>query len=307
MEAEWIHWKGRQAVRLTGGGYEAIVLPDFGANCISLIHQPSGSQLLRVPKTQEQLREGCNVYGLPLLFPPNRLRDGRFDFEGRTYAFPINESERGNHIHGFLSQTAFAYEGGGSFLYEATEADGYLNFPHAFSVRREYALGGEGLVHTVTVTNHSRRRMPLGVGIHAALRAERCRLQMEPLCRWVVDPARMLPTGERIWEEPLLTELRNGTLDPEAQPLSALLECRPGSEIALRGENGTWCCTPAPSFRFFMLWNGGGGGGFVCPEPQSWVTDAPHLPLPAETKGFRALSPGEEARFEVRYHYNMKE
>lgn len=306
MESQWIRWKGLRAVRLTGGEYEAIVLPEYGANCVSLIHQPSESQLLRVPQTQKQLRDGCNVYGLPLLFPPNRVKDGRFVFEGREYVFPINEPERGNHIHGFLSQTAFAFAGGGSFLYEATEENGYLTFPHAFSIRREYALSSEGLVHAIAVTNGGKRRMPFGIGIHAALRAEHCRMRMEPLCRWAVDPARLLPSGERIREEPLITALRNGTLDPESQPLSALLECRPGAEIALYGCNGTWHCVPDPSLRFVMLWNGGGGKGFVCPEPQSWVTDAPNIPFPAGATGFRALAPGETARFELQYYYTKE-
>lgn len=309
MQSRRIVWKELPAVRLTGGGYEAIVVPQFGANCVSLIHQASGCQLLRVPQTQRELREGCNVYGLPLLFPPNRVRDGRFVFEGRVYSLPINEPERGNHLHGFLSQTAFVETANGVFLYEAAEAGGYPAFPHAFSVLRAYALSDGGLVLTVAVTNRSAYRMPVGIGVHAALRAdssEDCRLRMEPLCRWAVEPARMLPTGERITEEPLLTALRSGSFRPAAQPVSALLECRPGAEIVLRDSQGAWHCAPDPALRFVTLWNGGGAGGFVCPEPQSWVTDAPNLPLPAETTGLRALVPGETASFYLRYYYTKE-
>jgi aldose 1-epimerase len=309
VESQFITWKGLQAVRLIGGGYEAVVLPEFGANCISLIHQSSGNQLLRVPQTQQLLCKDYNVYGLPLLFPPNRVRDGKFIFEGREYRFPINEPNRGNHLHGFLSQTTFTVIGGGVFLYEATEKNGYLDFPHAFSIQRKYELCDDGLLHTIAVTNRSELNMPVGIGVHATLRVdplENCQLQIDTLYQWEIDTTRMLPTGERFVNTPLLTALRSGVFNPVAQPISAMLECRPGSEMVLCSVKDRWRCVPDPAFRFIMLWNGGGTDGFVCVEPQSWVTDAPNLPLPSEVTGLRALAPGDTVQFNLRYYY-MKE
>lgn len=303
MENQAIEWRGLAAVRVAGGGYEAIIVPEFGANCVSLTHTASGAQLLRVPESAAALRDGCNVYGLPLLFPPNRLRDGRFTFEGRAYAFPINEPERGNHLHGVLSRTAFAREGDGRFAYRATKTQPYLTFPHTFEIVREYRVDADGLTHALTVTNTSDSVMPVGVGVHAALRDDGCRLRMDALCRWAVDGERLLTTGERVADEPLLAALRAGTLAPSAQPLSAQLECRPGAEITLYTQNGAWRCAPDPAYRFVMLWNGNGKQGFVCPEPQSWLADAPNVPLPYEATGVRALAPGETARFELRYRY----
>lgn len=306
MLSKAVIWRGLQAIRLIGGEYEATVLPQFGANCISLIHKPSGSELLRVPSSAAELRNGLNVYGLPLLFPPNRIQDGKFTFEGREYVFPVNEPERGNHIHGFISGTEFAYAGGGAFEYEATESKPYLSFPHAFLLRREYLLDGKGLYASVTVTNNSGHTMPVGVGIHAALRAEPdedCRLQAEALCRWNVDEKRLLTTGEMTADEPLIEALRKGTLCPDIEPISALLEYRAGSEIVLMKRSGAWHCAPDPSFRFIMLWNGSGKDGFVCPEPQSCMTDAPNLPLPREVTGLCALAPGDTAVFGLRYYF----
>ena len=304
MEIQQVKWKGMDAAVLSGAGYRATILPAYGANCVSLVYLPAGKELLRVPETEAQMAAAPNLYGLPILFPPNRIRDGRFFFGGREYTFPLNEPEQRNHIHGFLSATPFAQTGDGLFEYRATEKNPYMSFSHSFSVRRRYCPGPEGLFHTVEVTNESGEDMPVGTGIHATLRAEGCRLRAEAVRRWPVDPTRHLPSGETETNSPLLEALRAGTLDPCGGPVSALLECRPGSEIVLTGEDGgAWHCVPDGGFRFIMLWNGDGKSGFVCPEPQSWMTDAPNLALTPETTGFRTLAPGETARFSVRYYY----
>ena len=47
------------------------------------------------------------------------------------------------------------------------------------------------------------------------------------------------------------------------------------------------------SYKHWMIWNDTGDKGFICPEPQTWVVDAPNLGLPDEETGLRILSPGE--------------
>lgn len=300
-------WQGEPALRLTGGGYSALILPGFGANCVSLRHA-SGAVLLREPDSPAALRAAPNVYGLPLLFPPNRIRDGHFAFDGRSYDFPINEPERHHHIHGVLSTTAFARTGEASFTFRADADHPYLTFPHAFTVTRAYELSERGLVQRLTVRNDSARAMPLGTGIHAAWNVPLfpghspadCRLQIPARRQWLVDAQSIIPTGETVTDSPLLRALREGTLVPEAQPLSCLLECGDGP-IRLITPRGSFCCMREAGYPFVMLWNGGGGKGFVCPEPQSWLIDAPNLGMRAEMSGFFALPPGEEKDYRVRY------
>ena len=38
--------------------------------------------------------------GFSILFPPNRYDGGRFQIGDTPYNFPINEPDRGNHLHG---------------------------------------------------------------------------------------------------------------------------------------------------------------------------------------------------------------
>ena len=110
--------------------------------------------------------------------------------------------------------------------------------------------------------------------------------------------------SQSLSDSPLIQSLREGSLVTEGQAVSCLLECRPGP-ISLKGPGGTLVCERDERFRFVMLWNGDGRQNFVCPEPQSWMVDAPNLPLPPETTGFEALQPGERRVYRLRYYFEQ--
>ncbi len=310
MDTRVTAWRGEPVVGMSGGGYEAVILPRFGANCVALRHLASGAELLRTPPHVHDLRDAPNVYGLPPLFPPNRIRGGRYAFQGRDYVFPINEPARGHHIHGILSSAPFRHLGGGEFEYRATPDNPYLSFPHAFTFRRTYALDEDGLSYSLELRNDSPLDMPAGVGIHAAWNtnffseapAGACRLRIPVLRQWVLDPVSIIPTGETISDSALLTNLREGRLEPEKHRLSCLLEIK-GREARLTGENGHLDFEFDRDIRFLMLWNNGGGSGFLCVEPQNWLVDAPNLRLEPEASGFQYLRPGQSQSWQFRNRY----
>ena len=305
------------AVRLEAGGYVAAICPDLGANCFLL--ERDGASFLRIPPSLETFRRERNVYGMPLLFPPNRIRDGAYRFQGRDYRLPINEPERGNHIHGFLSSAPFSFAGeraGGDaceaiFSYEASAEAPYPAFPHAFRVTLAYSLGPQGVVQRLTVKNLGETDMPLGLGFHTAFnaaflpgsRAEDYRLRLTVSRQIPLSPERFLPAGDEIADNGLLRALRGDGLPPQGAAISCHLR---GAAAGLpAAEPGEARLTHLPSgralvyktdprCRFWTLWNQGGDKGFICPEPQTWIIDAPNSPLPPEESGFAALAPGAE-------------
>jgi aldose 1-epimerase len=254
-------------------------------------------------------RNQPNVYGMPLLFPPNRIKGGTFTYQGRVYNYPINEPSRGHHIHGFLSSTPFSLLGqhiGGegvsvSFQASFDERSPYLAFPHAFSVRLDYLLNRNGLHQTVTLKNNSLQDMPFGLGFHTAFNVpfapdtggEEYRLYAHVEEEIVLDSATIIPTGERRNGGTVLRALREGCLVPSGSPLSNHFGGR-SREITLTHipSNAAVRYLPDPAFSFLMLWNGGGQSGFVCPEPQTWQVDAPNSKSPHSISGFTALKPG---------------
>jgi aldose 1-epimerase len=47
-------------------------------------------------------------------------------------------------------------------------------------------------------------------------------------------------------------------------------------------------------FLHWVVYNADGLQGFVCPEPYTWVTNAPNFQVPASLSGFQSLLAGKE-------------
>ena len=54
--------------------------------------------------------------------------------------------------------------------------------------------------------------------------------------------------------------------------------------------------TADPEFKKWMIWNNFAKPGFVCPEPQINLVNAPNAPHSEEEKSIRRLEPGESFR-----------
>ena len=72
---------GLEGIRLNCGEATAFICPALGANCLSL--RVGEHVLLRETPHADITPELANVYGMPFLFPPNRVADGVYHFEGR--------------------------------------------------------------------------------------------------------------------------------------------------------------------------------------------------------------------------------
>ena len=55
---------------------------DSTGNLIRLRHRRTEMEIFRFPVPEEELAEFPAVFGMPLLLPPNRIRDGRFSAGG---------------------------------------------------------------------------------------------------------------------------------------------------------------------------------------------------------------------------------
>ena len=91
------------------GTTRAQIVPSIGANCSHFSIQKNGEwiDVIDPPPSLLKLQERPSGFGNPILFPfPNRIRSGRFNFEGETYIFdkPANSP---NSIHGLLLDHSF--------------------------------------------------------------------------------------------------------------------------------------------------------------------------------------------------------
>src|SRR5688572_17138010 len=91
---------------------EARIAPERGNNVTHFRTTAVGSdevvEVFLSPREPGGL--GANGYsaGNPILFPfPNRVKGGTYVFEGKRHQLDVNETARGNHIHGLVSNRAW--------------------------------------------------------------------------------------------------------------------------------------------------------------------------------------------------------
>ena len=315
-----IVWNGLLAVEFSKGAYTALLVPSMGANVVRLAQTEMGVEILHTPAAAEMetFRNRPQIFGLPLLVPPNRIEDGRYAFEDRVYQYPITIEKENNYHHGILKSQPFivskAEENDKEVKIEcryysnAANDAVYKHFPHEFKCKIVYRLSDKGLEQEVVFTNKSREAMPVGVGFHTPLMIPfeggegseyRLRVAVDEQCE--LSP-RNLPTGKTLPLDEQFAKLRGeGLQTTDCAPIEAGFTLR---EIEVdgkkfRGAVVEHLTTGRKVFyevddetRYWTIWNNGGNQPYCCPEPQSWITNAPNAADP-ETAGFRAIKPGK--------------
>ena len=325
-----IDWYGFRAVEFAKGGYTALLVPGMGANLVRLAQTQLGAEILRAPVTADEADEfkrRPHVFGLPLLFPPNRIADGRYTFEGRVYKFPITIETEHNYHHGILKSQPFAvskaWETGEEVLVECRYYSNagndalFRDFPHEFKCKVVYRLTAQGLNQEVMFANRSRQPMPVGVGFHTPMRipfaggADSDYVMRVAVGEQIELDGRKLPTGRMLPLSEQFAKLRDGGLQVTGcPPIEAAFTLR---EIEVDGSpfRGALVENVRTGVRTFYevdhqttcwtIWNNGGRVPYCCPEPQSWTTNAPNLADPAAA-GFQSIAPGDKWSMKFRLY-----
>ncbi|MPY16702.1 aldose 1-epimerase [Paenibacillus glucanolyticus] len=304
------------AVYLRAGAYEAVMLPGIGGNLISFRDLEKGYRFLHEPAPEEMaaFRERPMIHGIPVLFPPNRYEQGNFRWNGKIHHLPVNEEATGHHLHGFLYNIPWELDDYGHSKQEAyvtvsVHVDErhpvYEAFPFPFHIQLRYSLSDQGLSQRVTITNTGTASMPCLLAFHTSINApfveggdaRDYRMKLTLGKRWELGES-MLPTGAH-------------------QPLSASEEAMQGDGVypffermdnhytaaAQNGRNRmeltdeaaqlTLVYDVGTSYKQWMIWNNEATEGFLCPEPQINLVNAPNMDMPAEEVGCFSLEPDE--------------
>ena len=131
---------------------------------------------------------------------PNRLGDGRYEFDGVVANAALDEPERHNAIHGLVRWLPWTLLGQAQNVVTlGLVLHPQPGYPWRISLTVEYRLGRDGLTVTTEVRNNSRVAAPFGLGFHPYITVgtdtiDTTRLRVPALHRLVTD-ARGLPTG----------------------------------------------------------------------------------------------------------------
>jgi aldose 1-epimerase len=151
------------------------------------------------PYDVSQMCDGA--HGAPLIPWPNRLADGKYQFDGSDHQVAITEPEKGNAIHGLLRWRPWQpLEHEADRVTMGTTLFPMTGYPFTLEVRIAYQLGESGLTVTTTATNVGDQAAPYGCGQHPYLSPgadllDDCTLELDAGTRILTDPDRQLPTG----------------------------------------------------------------------------------------------------------------
>jgi aldose 1-epimerase len=180
---------------IAGGGYRAVVT-ESGATLRVLEY--AGRPVLHGFAEDEMSGAGRGQLLVPW---PNRIRDGRYTFEGRELQLGLTEPSRGNASHGLARWAAWTPEehaaSSVSLGYRLMAQSGY---PWTVDLHVLYDVSAYGLTFTQTATNLSDRPAPYASGAHPYLSAgegpvDGWELTLPASIRLLPDE-RLLPAGE---------------------------------------------------------------------------------------------------------------
>jgi aldose 1-epimerase len=293
----------------------AAILPAFGFNMFDL-RLPLAGQVRPVLVASADFPDqpshpGGN--GTPILFPfPNRIRDGRFTFQGRSFQLPKTHGP--NAIHGFAMDAAWDV-----VEHKATSDEAYIigryqiskHSPEARALwpcdgvlQVRYSLAGLRLSMTVTVSNPTADSLPYGFGIHPYFRlpfppgGDLARTQViVPASKyWVLKD--FLPIGE-VKPVDALFDFRNG------RPIKGLKLDDVFTGLEYQGRRGLarlvdldkkaeFRLTFDESIRELVLYTPPNKPDVLAVEPYTQATDAINLQTRGVDAGLRVLGHGRQ-------------
>jgi len=235
--------------------------------------------------------------GFALVPYSNRIREGRFAFQGREIVLPLNRPPERHSIHGLGWQTAWRPRdvGDREAALEFEHAAGA--WPWAFRAAQRFTLSPERVSVVLTLRNESDTPMPAGLGWHPYFpRTPRTTIIADVQAMWLTDREVMPTSLARPRPEADLSRgvaadsiaLDNAFVGWDRR---AVLEWpEPGMRLVLTAE------APLDVLVVYTP----SGRPFFCAEPVSHVTDAFNLAAAGRTDtGARALAPGETLRAAV--------
>jgi aldose 1-epimerase len=113
------------------------------------------------------------TYPSSILFPfTNRVKDGKYNFNGSNYSLKCNEKKLNNAIHGLVYNKTFVLEEAKKFENHAEiklyyeELNPPIGYPFKFRIVLIYKLSNEFLSLKIKVINLDDKKLPFTVGWH---------------------------------------------------------------------------------------------------------------------------------------------
>ena len=296
-------------------GSSAKIAAHLGFNCYEF-RADVGGRRIEVLDSADDFAEGKHRpsgHGIPILFPyPNRIRGGRFVWEGREHVLSperVPFDPTGNAIHGLCLDRPWRvvaqgpHFAVGRFHLSEDAPDRRACWPSDFLIEVRYEVGPAALRADVRILNPGDTPLPWGFGTHPYFGLpladesdpKHCLIEAPASEEW--ELVNCLPTGKR-QRVGKAKDLRDGEYFPALKLDDVLtglsvngdaVEClimdeKAGLQVRQRTD---------AAFRELVVYTPADRNA-VCLEPYTCATDAINLQAQGIDAGWRLLEPGAE-------------
>ena len=206
-------------MELTNGKIRVLFVPDIGGSITECSIKRGGEWIPIMRSSEKPLTRSSNASNFVLIPYSNRLRDGRFVFESRTYQLRNPEKHA---IHGDVRDralTVLKHTSEEIVLSFSSKDFNDVNFPFPFSAQMTYTVKDYSFCSHITVTNIGTTIMPAGSGFHPyfnrRLPSSTAEVELQFAAGGVYPGETPLPTGPAVPIQPDLDFSVQRPLDVE--------------------------------------------------------------------------------------------
>ena len=278
-------------LRLAAGNLRAEIFPGIGGSLGGFWSETGDGPtdwMRRAGADEIAAGDARGMACYPLVPFSNRIRDGRFTFEGHDVQLPLNFLPHPHVIHGHGWQAPWQ-------VVEASETMADLEYRHEadawpwpYLAEQRFHLSDEALTIAISLTNLGDTAMPAGIGLHPHFPRDRETTMSGSVEGFWESDAEVMPTrlvhAEPVWPADKPLQVDHVALDSCFTGWGKTLEIR-WQGRGLRME----ALGPLDDLIVFTP----PGQSFFCAEPVSHIIDAVNLAGTRDDTGLVALAPGE--------------
>jgi aldose 1-epimerase len=202
--------------------------------------------------------------GQPLIPWPNRLREGRYTFDGSEQQLPLSEPERKNAIHGLVRWANWTCaERSPARIVMHHTLHPQPGYPFLLELTIEYTLGDNGLTVHTTATNAGAEPCPYGAGVHPYVTVGTPTIDegvvTAPAAFWLKTDDREIPVAEErvdgtVYDFRQARRLGDTKLDTGFADLSRDADGR--ARVVVSGSGRTVSVWFDANYKYLMLFTG---------------------------------------------------
>ncbi|MDR6291960.1 MULTISPECIES: aldose 1-epimerase [Inquilinus] len=251
------------------------------------------------PATAAALAAGdpLGLGNFPLTPFSNRIREGRFRFQGREVALPLNTAAERHQLHGYGWQRPWR-------VLEQSATHCAIGYDHAadawpfpYHARQDFTLSEAGLDLAISVENTGDTAMPAGLGQHLYFPRTPATTVTAGITGMWANDAEVMPL--ELVEPPPGKDLRRGFRPEDVRTDNTFTDWDRRAVIEWP-ERRAWIAIEAEAPLDFLVCYAP-DDPYVCVEPVSNITDAFNLAEAGRTDtGTTVLQPGEVLRGVIR-------